>query len=293
MADTPYPFSVCEDVNAMADNTADKPYPFSVCSQCCTGGGGGGEGGPLQSKTVIPSESSRKVIPDEGYYGLSDVTVEAIPDIYKEVSMVSATPETVLQGTSFVNMDGFQIGEMPNNGDVSAEIDGVDVTSVTIPAGYTSGGTVTYTGSGGGGIGDAPFNGAVYPWVTLDATDIGVRQYQNGVGLEGVRTVILPNVNIINGAAFMNCTEVECFDIGPNVQTVNNVAFNGCTQLTKLIIRGLLTTKPSLTGSPIATNTFGYVYVPDEYLEDYQTNANWSGVVDRIKPISELQGGNL
>jgi hypothetical protein len=150
MADTPYPFSVCEDVNAMADNTAEKPYPFSVCSQCCTGGGGG-EGGPLQSKTVTPTKEQIKVTPDSEYYGLSDVTVEAIPDEYQDVSMVSVTPDKILDGYAYADMTGMCNGTMPDNGDVSAEIDGVNNTSVTIPAGYTSGGTVAYIGSGGDG----------------------------------------------------------------------------------------------------------------------------------------------
>lgn len=285
MAETPYPFSVCEEINTMAENAADKPYPFSVCSQCCTGGGG--EGGPLQSKTVTPSESSKKVTPDKGYYGLSDVTVEAIPDIYKDVSLVSATPETVLQGTSFVNVDGFQIGEMPNNGNVSAEIDGVNVTSVTIPAGYTSGGTVTYTGSGGG-VPEGAFVGAVYPWLELNDVDIIANKFKNGVGLEGARTVLLPNVKTIGGAAFMNASEVEVIDIGPNIQSVNLFAFNGCSKLVKLIIRGMLTTKPSLSGAPVGSGTYGYVYVPDEYVEQYKANTNWSSLAAQIKPISEL-----
>lgn len=34
---------------------------------------------------------------------------------------------------------------MPNNGATDDSIDGITITSVTIPAGYTSGGTVTLT----------------------------------------------------------------------------------------------------------------------------------------------------
>jgi len=44
----------------------------------------------------------------------------------------------------FVNAAGVQItGSMANNGDVSATIDGLSETSVAIPAGYTTGGTVS------------------------------------------------------------------------------------------------------------------------------------------------------
>ena len=37
-------------------------------------------------------------------------------------------------------------GTMPNNGDVTTTIDGLTVTSAAIPAGYTSGGTISLTG---------------------------------------------------------------------------------------------------------------------------------------------------
>ena len=36
-------------------------------------------------------------------------------------------------------------GTMPNNGNVSGSMDGLTVTSITIPAGYTTGGTVSLT----------------------------------------------------------------------------------------------------------------------------------------------------
>lgn len=36
-------------------------------------------------------------------------------------------------------------GSMPNNGAIAATIDGLNVTSYTIPSGYTSGGTVSLT----------------------------------------------------------------------------------------------------------------------------------------------------
>ena len=46
--------------------------------------------------------------------------------------------------TAYVN--GVKIeGTMPDNGSVTASIDGLTAASVTIPAGYTSGGTVSLT----------------------------------------------------------------------------------------------------------------------------------------------------
>lgn len=50
----------------------------------------------------------------------------------------------VLDGKKFTSKAGYQaVGSMPNNGDTSQTMDGIDTKSVSIPAGYTSGGTVS------------------------------------------------------------------------------------------------------------------------------------------------------
>ena len=52
----------------------------------------------------------------------------------------------ILKGYQAVTQDGELItGTMANNGDVSGTIDGLTAVSKTIPAGYTSGGTVSLT----------------------------------------------------------------------------------------------------------------------------------------------------
>lgn len=104
----------------------------------------GGSNYNLQSKTVTPTKNQQNVTPDSGYYGLSDVTVGAIPEVYQDVSTVTAGAGDVLTGKVIVNSAGTPIpGTMPNNGALALTIDGLTATSAAIPAGYTSGGTVS------------------------------------------------------------------------------------------------------------------------------------------------------
>jgi len=65
---------------------------------------------------------------------------------FGEPSAVTATADKVLSGASFVDAGGNTVGgTMPDNGSVECSIDGLDTVSVTIPEGYTAGGTVRLT----------------------------------------------------------------------------------------------------------------------------------------------------
>ena len=84
----------------------------------------GGGNYTLQSKIVTPTKSQQSITPDSGYFGLSDVTVNAIPEAYQNVSAVTVTASDVLATKIIVNASGETItGEMPNNGAVSKTLD--------------------------------------------------------------------------------------------------------------------------------------------------------------------------
>ena len=79
----------------------------------------GGGNYALQSKTVTPTKSEQNIVPDAGKYGLSDVTVAAIPENYQDVTAVDATADDVLANKKIVASDGTIVaGTMPNNGAV-------------------------------------------------------------------------------------------------------------------------------------------------------------------------------
>lgn len=98
----------------------------------------------LETKTVTPTKSAQDITPTSGKV-LSKVTVNPIPDNYIDTSDADAVAANILvDKTAYVG--GSKItGTMPNNGDTSGTIDGLTVTSKAIPAGYTSGGTVSLT----------------------------------------------------------------------------------------------------------------------------------------------------
>ena len=98
----------------------------------------------LETKTVTPTKSAQDVTPTSGKV-LSKVTVAAIPDQYVDTSDANAVSSDILAGKTAYVGTAKVTGTMANNGDTSGTIDGLTTTSMTIPAGYTSGGTVSLT----------------------------------------------------------------------------------------------------------------------------------------------------
>ena len=104
----------------------------------------GGGNYTLQSKAAVtPTKKQQQITPDDGYYGLSDVTVGAIPDAYQDVTSVTAGAGDVLNGKVIVSKEGTIVtGTMTDNGAVSKTLTTSDA-SYTVPAGKHSGtGTV-------------------------------------------------------------------------------------------------------------------------------------------------------
>lgn len=132
-------------VTVQEGETYTIPAGYHNGSGTVSGVAGGGNYS-LQSKTATPTKKQQSITPDSGYYGLSDVTVAAIPDAYQDVSTVNATAADVLSGKIIVTANGtVTTGTMTNNGNVTKTLNTTTV-SYTIPKGYHGGtGTVTIT----------------------------------------------------------------------------------------------------------------------------------------------------
>lgn len=127
------------DVSVQEGESYTVPKGWHNGSGTVKGIAGGGNY-TLESKEVIPSKSQQNIVPSEGKYGISSVTVKAIPDEYQDVSDVNLKEEEALAGKIFVKADGSEVaGTMVNHGAIDETIDGLSVTTFTVPKGYHNG----------------------------------------------------------------------------------------------------------------------------------------------------------
>lgn len=195
----------------------------------------GGGNYNLQAKTATPTKKQQNIAPDSGYYGLSGVTVAAIPEAYQDVSSVTATAADVLTGKVFVTADGTVTpGEMINNGAVDKTLDVTTIT-YTVPKGYHSGSgkvklvletkTVTPTKSAQD---ITPTSGKVLSKVTVEAIP---DKYQD---VSGVTTTA---ANVLDGDFFVDKTGAVVEGTMPDKGAVN-ATIDGLTTTSYIIPAG-------------------------------------------------------
>ena len=106
----------------------------------------GGGNYSLQAKQATPTKSEISVTADAGYYGLSTVTINPIPEIYQDVSSVTADAADVLATKVIVDSEGNVVAGTMNNRGAWTGAPTVSTPSVTIPAGFHNGsGSVSVT----------------------------------------------------------------------------------------------------------------------------------------------------
>lgn len=106
-----------------------------------------------------------------------------------------------------------------------------------------------------------------------------------------LRTVNLPKLSAvcINMFSYSSLNRLDF----PSVESIDTRAFYGCSGLVTLVLGKAdtvctLKNVNALDKTPIAKGT-GYIYVPDNLVEQYKAATNWSTYASQIKPISELE----
>lgn len=189
-------------------DTYTIPRGYHNGSGTVSGVAGGGNY-TLQSKSITPTKSQQSVTPDSGYYGLSDVTVGAIPAAYQNVSSVTATAPDVLAGKVIVVADGtVTTGTMTNQGAVNKTLDATtNNQTYTVPTGYHNGsGKVKITLETKSATPTkasqdiTPTTGKVLSKVTVDAIPA---EYQD------VTNVTATAAHVLSGDVFVDSTGTE------------------------------------------------------------------------------------
>lgn len=135
------------DANVKEGETYTIPAGYHNGSGTVKGVAGGGNY-TLQTKKITPTKEQQSVVPDAGNYGLSSVTVEAIPENYQDVSAVTVVEGDVRANKVFIKADGSTAaGTLADNGAVTKTLDATaDNQSYTVTAGIHNGkGAVSIT----------------------------------------------------------------------------------------------------------------------------------------------------
>lgn len=205
-------------ITVQEGDTYTIPAGYHNGSGTVSGVSGGGNYN-LQAKTATPTKSQQNIVPDSGFYGLSGVTVAAIPEAYQDTSSVTATAADVLTGKVFVTADGTVTpGEMVNNGAVDKTLDVTTIT-YTIPKGYHSGSgkvklvleTKTVTPSKSKQE-ITPTSGKVLSKVTVEAIP---DKYQDVSGVTATAA------HVLDGDVFVNASGQEVEGTMPNNSAVD------------------------------------------------------------------------
>lgn len=227
----------------------------------------------LQEKSVTPTWNAQTITSDSGYDGLSKVTIEKVEGQTLEVE------GKVLSGTQD-NTQTFTCSSLAQS------YKKVIIKPATPPN--------TFLGSELTEILPSTYGNMLLSNVTANyVTKIGKYAFMGS----SIKSFTSTSVETIDSSVFHSCGQLEKVDLS-NVVSMGDGNFYACSKLKVLIIRttsqvcSLVTTDSSFDmewsfyNTPIANGT-GYIYVPDDLVESYKADTNWSTYANQIKPLSE------
>ena len=287
-----------EDIanNGAVSATVQEGTSYTIPAGYHNGGGvvtgiAGGGNYQLQAKgPITPTKLQQQITSDEGYYGLSGVTIDPIPDAYQDVSSVTAQASQVLATKIFVNSAGNVVtGTMTNNGAVNQTIS-VASPSYTIPSGYHNGSgkvsivTETKTITPSTSTQDiTPTSGKVLSKVTVNAMAPGTFSASDEFSINPTVAVNNSGVVSVTYSSNINTTPVQIagyFDATASYKPT--ISVNSSLQLSTQAGTTITPTKSEQTAVAAGKYTTGVVKVaaiPSAYQDVTQVTATAADVV--------------
>ena len=97
-----------------------------------------------------------------------------------------------------------------------------------------------------------------------------------GLNNRKFNTLVLPNTIISIGAhAFDGASYLQTIHFGPVLEEIGDYAFNGCTRVKEMTCLAEITPNVGVDGLA-SISDLAELYVPDDYLFDYQLDNNWN-----------------
>ena len=210
-----------------------------------------------------------KVEIDGIYYNLNDdnKTAEVTRNGQGKYSGSVSIPESITYDN--ITFDVTSIGDYAFCGCTG-------LTSITIPNSVTSIGNSAFDGC----------SGLTSITIPNSVTSIGDDAF---AGCSGLTSITIPNsVTSIGGWVFCKCSGLTSVSIGNSVTSSGNYAFSGCSAIEKVLCYA--ETVPEMGYRAFDSNAMGSatLYVPASALEDYKSDAYWSGF-GTILPMTEEQ----
>ena len=102
-------------------------------------------------------------------------------------------------------------------------------------------------------------------------------------------TINLPKCTSIGEYAFYECTSLTTVNL-PECTSIGSYAFVNCNLQIIILGADQIVGINSFTFKyePSINNGTGYIYVPDNLVDSYKSDTNWSTYANQIKPLSEL-----
>lgn len=106
------------------------------------------------------------------------------------------------------------------------------------------------------------------------------------IELPSVRTIRASQNGSYFSYAFLNCTSLKKIKL-PKVRSIHQSAFYGCDVLEVMYIGTENTSITDFDGVYSLPNTIQAIYVPDDLVDAYKADSDWSEVATFIFPVSQ------